>query len=657
MKFTYQSGSRPLDGYTIKRGIGRGGFGEVYYAVSDGGKEVALKLVRRNLEIELRGITHCLNLNHPNLLTLHDIREDDNGDTWVVMEFISGDCLDAALEQQPSGLTTEQTLAWIHGIGAGVSYLHDRGIVHRDLKPANIFCDESIVKIGDYGLSKFISVSRRSGQTESVGTVHYMAPEVANGRYGKEIDIYALGIILFEMLTGRVPFEGESVGEVLMKHLTAEPDLSELNEPYRSAVAAALHKDPEQRASTVREFLAELPPPPSGAVVFNTSRSPAAVPAALVDPPKHKTVGEDQAMPQPSPKPADDEEPILKAVRESFSTVWNAIDRLGNPLKVIVLIAVFVLLIESTPLWIPWVLTAGFVYGGYRLARAIFLGGSATATVASAGEAVATDTPNARTAQATPVAAANPPSMKESATKPYRQPRRKRRIRRRHPVVPAMPVKPARERLGDLLGSMVFAALIVSLVSVLATVMLDGVGGDHFAVARFAWTALVGTVGTWAILIPAKFWEGRKGDPTMRRFVLLLSGLIVGLFAAAMLSGLMLDLPHDGDWSIARDIEIFEPHGALSDAAGQPTVFGAMAYFGVLLLAVRWWKMADPLRRTRLSIWSVFVCGLFAYMIPAVGVAFPQPWGVIVAVAVAVAVQMSSPWASSEDRPTQQQAA
>ena len=102
------------------------------------------------------------------------------------------------------------------------------------------------MKIGDYGLAKFISCSRRSGQTESVGTVHYMAPEIANGRYGREIDIYALGIMLYEMLTGRVPFEGESVGEVLMKHLTAEPDLSALDEPYRDIVQRALAKDPER---------------------------------------------------------------------------------------------------------------------------------------------------------------------------------------------------------------------------------------------------------------------------------------------------------------------------------------------------------------------------------------------------------------------------
>ena len=76
MKFAYGTGSRPLDGYTIKRGIGRGGFGEVYYAVSDGGKEVALKLIRRNFDVELRGVAQCLNLKHPNLLGLYDVRAD-----------------------------------------------------------------------------------------------------------------------------------------------------------------------------------------------------------------------------------------------------------------------------------------------------------------------------------------------------------------------------------------------------------------------------------------------------------------------------------------------------------------------------------------------------------------------------------------------------
>src|SRR4051794_2023025 len=93
LKFHYASGSRPLDGFVIKRGIGRGGFGEVYFATSDAGKEVALKHIERNLEIELRGVSQCLNLKHPNLIDLYDIKYDDLGDAWVIMEYVAGPSL------------------------------------------------------------------------------------------------------------------------------------------------------------------------------------------------------------------------------------------------------------------------------------------------------------------------------------------------------------------------------------------------------------------------------------------------------------------------------------------------------------------------------------------------------------------------------------
>jgi ankyrin repeat protein len=257
-KFTYTTGDRPLDGYTIKRGVGRGGFGEVYYATSDGGKEVALKLVQRHLDVELRGVSQCLNLKHPHLVTLYDVRQSQNGDHWIVMEYVSGECLGDAIARHPGGLSADQVNAWLRSICAGVGHLHDQGIVHRDLKPGNIFVEHGIVKIGDYGLAKFISASRRSGQTESVGTVHYMAPEVSRGRYGKEIDLYALGVILFEMLTGRVPFSGQSPGEILMRHLTEPPDVSAVPAPYRTIVARLLAKEPEQRYASVGALVDEL---------------------------------------------------------------------------------------------------------------------------------------------------------------------------------------------------------------------------------------------------------------------------------------------------------------------------------------------------------------------------------------------------------------
>jgi hypothetical protein len=266
MKFSYSSGQRPLDGYTLKRGIGLGGFGEVYYGVSDGGKEVALKLVKSNLEIELRGVAQCLNLKHPNLVNLYDLRTDARGDHWVVMEYVAGEPLSTVLGRHQQGLAPELIHQWFPALARAVTYLHDHGIVHRDLKPGNIFLENGIIKIGDYGLSKCMSSSQRIAQTQSVGTVHYMAPEIGSGNYNKQIDIYAAGIILYEMLTGKVPFDGESSAEILMKHLTAQPDLSKLPPGYAPIVGQALAKDPAKRYASMADMaraVEALSPTPS----------------------------------------------------------------------------------------------------------------------------------------------------------------------------------------------------------------------------------------------------------------------------------------------------------------------------------------------------------------------------------------------------------
>lgn len=253
--FQYRHGDRPLEGYTIQRAAGRGGFGEVYYAISDSGREVALKLVHTYEQIELRGISQCMNLKNPHLVTIFDVKYGDDGRPWVIMEFVNGPSLRELLDAAPSGLEAAKSAFFLREIGKGLTYLHDCGIVHRDLKPGNIFYENGYVKIGDYGLSKTMSVTRHSGQTVAVGTLHYMAPEIGEGCYDCRIDIYALGALLYEMLTGQVPFFGSSPAEVLMKHLTSEVNLDAVEEPFRSTIRKAMAKNPADRFQRVQDMV------------------------------------------------------------------------------------------------------------------------------------------------------------------------------------------------------------------------------------------------------------------------------------------------------------------------------------------------------------------------------------------------------------------
>jgi hypothetical protein len=639
IKFTYASGSRPLDGYTIKRGVGRGGFGEVYFATSDAGKEVALKLIRRNLEVELRGVTQCLNLKHPNLIGLYDIRTDEMGDQWVIMEYVSGESLEEVIVRNPDGLPLEQALWWMRGITSGVSYLHDHGIVHRDLKPGNIFSDEGVVKIGDYGLAKFISCSRRSGQTESVGTVHYMAPEIANGRYGREIDTYALGIILFEMLTGHVPFEGESVGEVLMKHLTAEPDLSALSEPYRDIVRRALAKDPDLRLKSVNELMSLLPAGPGAVpyVHYAAHRSDADAAAeyspgaaarqAFVSPPADAAAKPGAhvkvRLGTAASKSGVIEEPIWRAIRDTFARArqqWHGSDvKQMSPLRkaliVFALVAGFLwlgLFQVAMALAIPALICYGIYYVIWASVIRPGLSKQAAGEAASAAGNVAAS-----------AAAAHSPADERTAV-----------------WQPA----DASQKLSELTGSMILAALFAAVAASIAPVML----GNHGMSDRLPlhiWLALVGTLGSWSILVPAKFAEGKLEDQVPMRITLLGFGALVGLAAWFLSNTLLIHVPSWGDpVDVGRGLISQEMLGwdkPQHDVNPDAAIF--MTYFAFLFLVPRWWRQGESTRNGRLSLWTVIVCVFWAWLLHFFWW-FPQPTGMMVAAVIAISTQLASPW-------------
>lgn len=623
LKFSYSSGSQPLSGYTIKRGIGVGGFGDVYYATSDGGKEVALKRIQRNLDIELRGVRQCLNLKHPNLVALFDIRYDDQEQAWVVMEYVAGDSLGHVIERNPNGMPEEEVHRWFKGIAKGVGYLHDHGIVHRDLKPGNIFIDHDIVKIGDYGLSKFISCSQRSGQTESVGTFHYMAPEIGLGRYGKEIDIYALGILLFEMLTGQVPFEGESSQEIIMKHLTAEPNLDRLNSHYRTIVSKALSKDPAKRFQSVNEMVQAL------GIAESSDRPVKRAPiiADVVGEATAATNVEDSAANEP-------EEPIARYVHAQLQDLkaWWQDAETNSPVLAITIAMAAVMLFLSA----GWLIPVGFMllvcYGIYYLIWSILTPShsSSSSVVKDVGKTT-------------------------HGTKPAISPQRRRRSRY---VTRQALNERYRDWLGEkkwgqksteLVGSMLMACIVSVVMSLLVMIPTSQrLNGNFYSWGPlFAWQCITSVVGAWTILACAKFWESSTGDQALRRFFMLASGLGVGAFAGILAQFLMLQpnyLPVFQDTSVGY---FLNQYPLLYDSTGNPGIMAYLGYFGGLFLILRWWLNADPLRSSRLGIMATFLTVAAAFVLHII---IPIPRGFLVAATIAVTVQLSAPWVNSRQR-------
>jgi len=414
-----------------------------------------------------------------------------------------------------------------------------------------------------------------------------------------------------------VPFEGESVGEVLMKHLTAQPDVSMLAEPYRAVVARALDKDPTRRFQSVTEMVAYLPKP-GGAADATGTIPPGAGAKSHEIPTDAKVLHE-----QPS-----DEEPILKAVRELWHEAHDAWDRskLNAPVKAILLVAGLALLLISSELLLPLAILTLIAYGIYRVARSIVLSGKTSTATASPSSAPPPHTRPASPHHATPHRRAARHSIPTWA-------------QQREQVAASLLAKSPRRRLTELLGSAVIGALVAA-VMCLVVCILNGFHNDLPRPEQCAWLLLVSIAGTWAILIPSKFWEGTEGEPFLRRFIMMVIGLALGGIAFASAELLMVHLTFDPSFD--------QPDGYAFPASfyggdGTPRLLAYLAVFGTLFFAIRWWKQADPLRATRLRLGALFGALILSGLIAALW-HFPQPWLIMVACVISASIQLSSPW-------------
>jgi serine/threonine protein kinase len=225
--------------------------------------------MRRRFELEARAVAR---LQHPNVVTLHELDYDALGYPYIVMEFLEGEDLETRLGRGP--LELEKTLDIARQACAGLSRVHDQGLVHRDLKPANLFLtQDGIVKVMDFGLARFVDAGGTIPGTV-MGTAEYMSPEqVLGGEVDVRADVFGVGVLLYRMLTGERPFRGTSIESVLYKVLHLDVDEVELYDGRRlpaleRVVLRAIAKKPDERYSGIRELSralveAELSPAPT----------------------------------------------------------------------------------------------------------------------------------------------------------------------------------------------------------------------------------------------------------------------------------------------------------------------------------------------------------------------------------------------------------
>ncbi len=288
--------------YRVIRQLGEGGMGAVYLAHDDGiDRDVAIKLLRANDERQRRRFQteaqSAGRLKHPNVVTVYEYGEFQ-GEPYIAMEFVEGQTL-ANLIQSDGGLDANAQLDLLMQACRGLSYAHRSGVVHRDIKPSNLMVDhEGVLKIVDFGIAR-TTAQDLTATGQAVGTPAYMAPEQITGDHADaRCDLFALGLVAFELLSGYSAFEGDSDYAIINKIVNGAP--SQFRHPVKEietlmvpVLQKALSKEPSGRYQTADEFAEALRCVREGVTAPPASTRPAADSAAtvLIEPPKAPRIG------------------------------------------------------------------------------------------------------------------------------------------------------------------------------------------------------------------------------------------------------------------------------------------------------------------------------------------------------------------------------
>ena len=260
------------DRYELLERIGTGGMAMVYKAKCHWlNRFVAVKILKEDLaqDEEFCRRFHeesqaIAMLSHPNIVSVYDVSHTPGLD-YIVMELIEGITLKQYMQKRGGKLNWKESLHFITQIMKGLSHAHSRGIIHRDIKPHNIMVlRDGSVKVTDFGIARLMSSSQSTMTQEALGSVHYISPEQARGsRIDERSDIYSAGVVLYEMLTGRLPYEGESPVAVAIQHINSIPlspreiDPS-IPEAIEEITMKAMASDPDKRYSSAEAMLADL---------------------------------------------------------------------------------------------------------------------------------------------------------------------------------------------------------------------------------------------------------------------------------------------------------------------------------------------------------------------------------------------------------------